>query len=95
MRWGIEFIGPINPSYSAGHKWVLTAIDYFTWWTEVVSLKEANESSIMSFYEDIVTRFGVPDSIISNNTLVFVGLRVTDWVVNYGIHLNTSSNYYP
>lgn len=30
MRWGIDFIGPINPPSSAGHRWVLIAIDYFT-----------------------------------------------------------------
>lgn len=94
IRWGIDFIGPINPPSSTGHKWVLTAIDYFTWWTEAVALKEANESSILSFYEDIITRFGVPDSI-SDNALAFFGLRVTDWAVKHIIHLNTSSNYYP
>lgn len=95
MRWGIDFIGLINPPSSASHKWVLTTTNYFTHWTEVVALKEAIESSVLNFYEDIVTKFGVLDSIISNNALPFVGLRVIDWVVKHGIHLNTSSNYYP
>lgn len=95
MRWGIDFIGPINPPSSTSHKWVLTATDYFTRWIEAIALKEANEFSVLSFYEDIVTRFGVPDSIISDNALAFVGLRVTYWAVKHGIHLNTSSNYYP
>ena len=74
---------------------MLTTIDYFTWWTEATTLKEGNESSVLSFYEDIITRFGVPDSIILDNALAFVGLRVTNWVVKHEIHLNTSSNYYP
>ncbi|XP_059073193.1 uncharacterized protein LOC131874008 [Cryptomeria japonica] len=77
MRWGIDFIGPINPPSSAKHMWILAATDYFTRWTKVVALKEANESSVLNFYEDIVTKVGVPESIISNNVLAFVGLRVT------------------
>ncbi|XP_057864631.1 uncharacterized protein LOC131072486 [Cryptomeria japonica] len=95
MRWGLDFIGVINPSSSAGNKWVLTTIDYFTKWTEAVALKEANESTILNFYEDLVARFGVPKSIISDNGLAFVGLKISDWGVKKGIYLNTSSNYYP
>jgi len=95
MRWGIDFIGPINPPSSAGHRWILTATDYFTRWTEAVALKESNESVVLNFYCDLVSRFGVPESIISDNALAFVGLRIIDWAVKNGIYLNTSSNYYP
>lgn len=95
MRWGIDFIGPINPPSSAGHRWVLTAINYFTRWIEAVALKEANENVVLKFYDDLVTIFGVPKSIISDNSIAFVGLRVSDQAVRNGIYLNTSSNYYP
>ncbi|XP_057852363.1 uncharacterized protein LOC131062675 [Cryptomeria japonica] len=94
MKWGIDFIGTINPPSSVGHRWVITATDYFTRWTEAVALKESNESASLNFYDDLVTRFGVPESIISDNALVFVGLRVSDSAVKNGIYLNTSSNYY-
>lgn len=60
-----------------------------------MALKEANESVVLNFYDDLVTRFGVPESTISDNSLVCVGLRVSGWAVKNGIHLNTSSNYYP
>ena len=33
MKWGLDFIGLINPPSSVGHKWVLTATDCFTKWT--------------------------------------------------------------
>ena len=95
MKWGLDFIGPINLPSSAGHRWVLTATDYFTRWTEAVALKDSNESAVLNFYEDIVTRFGVPESIISDNALAFVGFKITDWAVKHGIYLSTSSNYYP
>ncbi|KAH9301220.1 hypothetical protein KI387_012803, partial [Taxus chinensis] len=68
---------------------------YFTKWTEVVALKQANESSILDFYEGIATRFGILATIISDNTLAFIGSKVTEWAVKNGIYLRTLSNYYP
>lgn len=35
---GLDFIGMINPPSSAGHKWILTATNYFTRWSEAVPL---------------------------------------------------------
>ncbi|KAH9329147.1 hypothetical protein KI387_001255, partial [Taxus chinensis] len=81
--------------FKPSHKWILTATDYFTKWTEAVALKEANESSIRDFYEGIVTRFGVPATIISNNVLEFIGSKITRWAVNNVTYLRTSSNYCP
>ncbi|KAH9323039.1 hypothetical protein KI387_017678, partial [Taxus chinensis] len=93
--WGLDFIGVINPNSSQGHKWILTAINYFTKWTEAVALKEENESNILDFYEGIATRFGVPTTTISNNALAFLSTRITEWVVRNHVYLSTSSNYYP
>ena len=56
-QWGFDFIGPINPPSSSGHKWILAATDYFTRWTKVVALKDATESSVVEFLDGIVTRF--------------------------------------
>jgi hypothetical protein len=42
-KWGLEFIGPINPLSSTGHIFVLTSTDYFIKWTEVVSLRHAQD----------------------------------------------------
>ena len=78
MKWGLDFVGVINPPSSAGHKWVLTATDYFTKWTEAVALKEANETAVLNFYEDLICRFGVPDSIILDNALAFIGNRIIE-----------------
>lgn len=93
-KWGLYFIGPINPPSSAGHKWILIATNYFTKWIEVVALKEANKNSILNFYQNLVSRFGTPNSIISNNYLAFISLKIFVWSVKNNIFLNTSSNYY-
>jgi hypothetical protein len=40
-KWGLDFIGPINPPSSAGNIFILTTTNYFTKWTEVVPLRHA------------------------------------------------------
>ena len=71
MKWGIDLIDPINLNSNAGHKLNLTATDYFTCWIDV-ALKEANETYVLNFYDDLIYGFGVPSSIISNNALAFM-----------------------
>ena len=81
MKWGLDFIGVINLPSSAGHRWVLTTTDYFTKWTEEGALKDVNESVVLAFYEDLVSIFGVQDSIISNNALAFAGNKIVEWAI--------------
>ena len=91
----MDSIGPINPPSSFGHKWILAATDYFTRWTEAVALKDAIESLVVEFLDGIVTRFGAPSTIISDNEKSFVGAQICAWAVDHNIYLSTSSNYYP
>jgi hypothetical protein len=42
-KWGLDFIGPINPPSSAGQVFILTTTNYFTKWTEVVPLKHSQD----------------------------------------------------
>ena len=42
-KWGLDFIGPINPPSSAGQVFILTSTDCFTKWTEVVPLKHSHD----------------------------------------------------
>jgi hypothetical protein len=69
QKWGLEFIGEINPHSSAQHKWILTATDYFTKWVEAIPTKRATDSVVIDFLEDnILLRFGCPRKIVTNNT---------------------------
>lgn len=84
----------INPPSSVGHKWFLTTMDYFTRWTMFVPLKEATESVILNFLEEIITRFGIPQTINFNNAKYFLGSIISYWALRLGIYLKNSSNYY-
>ena len=61
LQWGLDFIGEIHLAYSAQHKWILTATDYFTKWIEAIPARNAIDSVIIRFLEDhILSRFGCP-----------------------------------
>ena len=74
-QWGLDFIGSINPPSIYVHKWILAATNYFTKWIEVITLKDATKSSVVKFLDGIVTRFGAPSTIISDNAKSLLELR--------------------
>ena len=64
----MDAIGPIEPAASNGHKFILVAIDYFTKWVEETSYKAVTKKVVSGFIRNrIVCRFGVPESIITDN----------------------------
>ncbi|XP_070036158.1 uncharacterized protein [Nicotiana tomentosiformis] len=68
--WGMDIIRPIEPAASNGHRFILVSIDYFTKWVEVVSYKTVTKKVMADFVRDcIVCRFGVPESIITDNVV--------------------------
>ena len=49
-------------------KFLLFAIDYFTKWVETEALATITEAKIQSFvWKNIICRFGIPRTIISDN----------------------------
>ena len=61
LRWGLDFIGQINPPSSKGHRFVLVATDCFAKWTETVPLKNMTHKEVIEFIiEHIIHKFGIP-----------------------------------
>jgi hypothetical protein len=54
QQWGLDFIGEINPHFSAQHKWILTATDYFTKWVEAIPTRKATNSVVIDFLEESI-----------------------------------------
>jgi transposase InsO family protein len=70
--------------------------DYFTRWVEVIPTKRETYKVVMEFLEDkIITRFGVPTKITTDNAKAFSSMELSTFCFNYGIVLSHSSNYYP
>jgi transposase InsO family protein len=91
----LEFIGEIHPSSSGQHRWILTAIDYFTKWIEAIPTRSASHKVIIGFIEDIMERFGCPNRIITDNAASFKYDSLIKFCEYFGISLIHSTHYYP
>ena len=79
--WGIDVIGAIYPAASNGHRFILVVIDYFTKWVEAASYKAVTAVAMEKFIRNnIVARYGVPHSIISDNGTNFIAKRTTEYL---------------
>ncbi|XP_059288923.1 uncharacterized protein LOC132042390 [Lycium ferocissimum] len=64
----MDVIGPIEPSASNRYHFILVAIDYFTKWVEATSHKLVTKKVVADFVKNnLICRFGVPESIITDN----------------------------
>jgi transposase InsO family protein len=95
-QWGLDFIGEIHPHSSSQHKWILTATDYFTKWIEAIPTRQAIDVVIIHFLEDnILSKFGCPMKIITDNATTFKSKNMEKFCRNYNITLGHSTSYYP
>jgi hypothetical protein len=93
--WGLDLIGPINPP-SSGYIWILAATEYFTKCVEAIPLRKATGAAVANFIrEHIITRFGIPHKIISDNGTPFVNKDVREVLEHYRVKHRRSTPYYP
>ena len=57
---------PDNPDKPHGHRHVLTVIDYFTKWVEIIPMKTKAAPEVAYHLYKLCTRFGCPRRIISD-----------------------------
>jgi len=93
--WGLDFIGEVHPSSSKGHRFVLMATDDFTKWTEAIALKNMTHKEVIEFItEHIIHRFGIPQTLTTDQGASFMSKEVREFAESYKIKLLNSSPYY-
>jgi hypothetical protein len=86
---------PYNLPSSKGHKFILVATDYFTKWVEAIPLKKVTSANMINFVkEHIVSRFGIPQTITTDQGTMFTLGEFDEFVVGMGIKVLNSSPYY-
>jgi len=74
---------------------VLVATDYFTKWTEAVPLKNMTHREVIEFItEHIIHRFGIPQTLTTDQGSSFISKEVRDFAELYKIKILNSSLYY-
>uniref|UniRef100_A0A2N9H7Y4 RNA-directed DNA polymerase n=1 Tax=Fagus sylvatica TaxID=28930 RepID=A0A2N9H7Y4_FAGSY len=90
-----DLIGPINPA-SGGYIWILVATEYFTKWVEAIPLRKATGAAVANFIrEHIITRFGIPYKLITDNGTPFINKDVREVLEHYRVKHRRSTPYYP
>ena len=70
-QWGLDIVGPF-PKAAGNKKYLLVGTDYFIKWVETEPLANIRYVDAKKFlWKNIVTRFGVPNTLISDNGLQF------------------------
>ena len=60
-------VGKLKRSSSGGCEYLLVTIDKFTKWIEARLVRKADGAMALKFVRDLVARFGLPHSIITDN----------------------------
>lgn len=74
--WGMDFVGPINPS-SEGKKYIFIVVDYFTRFFATASEK-ADGTTVKKYLTKLATLTGWPKAIYCDNASYFVKGVVPD-----------------
>nr|XP_009387990.1 PREDICTED: uncharacterized protein LOC103974826 [Musa acuminata subsp. malaccensis] len=84
-QWGLDLLGPFPPA-SGQRKYIIVGVDYFTKWVEAEPLATITEQQMEKFvWRNLVTRFGLPKTIITDNGPQFAGRRFREFCANHGI----------
>ncbi|XP_075486370.1 uncharacterized protein LOC142525975 [Primulina tabacum] len=94
--WAMDLIGKIYPASSKSHSFILVATYFFTKWVEAVPLKKVEQGDVIDFVkENIIHRFGIPESLTTDQGTMFTGLDMREFAEDYEIELRNSSPHYP
>ena len=78
-------MGPF-PKVVGNKRYLLVSTDYFTKWFEVESLANIRDVDAKRFFlKNIVTQFGIPRTLISNNGLQFDSKAFRRYCCDLGI----------
>lgn len=95
-KWGLDLIGVIHPTSSNQHKFILTAMTYFTKWVEAIPLIITDGHTISMFiFEHIICRFGILDVIITDNGTSLCNKHIDELCQKFQITHRTFAPYCP
>ena len=76
--WAIDFIGPFPiPAKRTSARYIITAVEYVTKWAEAELVDTCSSEIAAKFiYENIITRFGCPINLISDQGSHFINKTI-------------------
>lgn len=91
----MDLIGKISPPSSRQHTFIIVAINYFTKWVKAKTMWIVEQSYVIDFVEEnLVHRFGLPETITVVRGPVFMGEQFMNYAKKCGIKTIHSTPYY-
>ena len=91
----MDTLGPFSPG-KGQVKFLIVAVDYFTKWIEAKPLITITAQQVQQFvWKDIICRYGVPQTIITDNGQQFIDNELAKFYTGLGIKHVTSSVEHP
>lgn len=92
--WGLDILGPF-PHAVGGYRYLYVTIDKFTKWAEVEPVRTIPAASAIKFIRNLVSRFDVPNCIITNNGSQFTSGLFKSYCANLGTQICYASVAHP
>jgi len=91
----VDLVGPL-PRSTKGNNFLVVFQDRFTKWTACKPIRNATAKAVsQALREEIITRFGCPISIISDNGTQFTSNLFTSLLKDFGIQHRLTPTYTP
>lgn len=95
-RWGLDFIGEVHPTSSRSNRYIIVATEYLTKWAEAKAVKKADAATTALFlFENIVTRYGCPKVIVSDQGSHFINDVIDEFMDIFKVKHRKSTPYHP
>ena len=92
--WGTDFMGPFPSSF--GNLYILLAMDYVSKWVKAIACPINDASTVAGFIQrNILSRFGAPRTIISDEEIHFTNKVFAKLMRKYGIRHVMGLSYHP
>ena len=90
----IDLVGPLPPCL--GFQYLLTCVDRFTRWPEVVPIRDSSASTVAAAFVSVwVSRFGVPSTLTSDRGSQFESSLFAALLHLLGCHRIRTTSYHP
>ena len=95
--WAIYFVGPFHKQGKrTGVRYIIIVVEYVTKWAEVEPVPSCTKEVATKFiYENIITRFGCPLTLISDKGSHFINQTIQILLKEFLIDHHKSSAYHP
>nr|KYP66463.1 Pol polyprotein [Cajanus cajan] len=91
----MDILGPFPPA-KGQVKFLIVVVDHFTKWIEAEAAATITANNVQKFFwKNVVTRFGIPHALITDNGFQFTDRRFNDFLSELGIKHKMTSVEHP